>query len=92
MVKFGDRGGGVGVVVTLRRVICRFDSPSAVLGSTDLSLSPSAIDLINNLLQVKMRKRYSVDKSLSHVYLQVEHQTDHIHTDLHWLQEHCFLS
>lgn len=30
-----------------------------------------AIDLINNLLQVKMRKRYSVDKSLSHVYLQV---------------------
>lgn len=40
-----------------------------------ISLSPSAIDLINNLLQVKMRKRYSVDKSLSHVYLQVEHQT-----------------
>ncbi len=30
-----------------------------------------AIDLINNLLQVKMRKRYSVDKSLSHAYLQV---------------------
>lgn len=30
-----------------------------------------AIDLINNLLQVKMRKRYSVDKSLSHTYLQV---------------------
>lgn len=40
----------------------------------DLScLSPSgaAIDLINNLLQVKMRKRYSVDKSLSHPWLQV---------------------
>lgn len=32
----------------------------------------AAIDLINNLLQVKMRKRYSVDKSLSHSYLQVE--------------------
>lgn len=32
---------------------------------------PIAIDLINNLLQVKLRKRYSVDKSLSHVYLQV---------------------
>lgn len=30
-----------------------------------------AIDLINNLLQVKMRKRYSVDKSLSHSWLQV---------------------
>lgn len=40
----------------------------------DLScLSPFhlAIDLINNLLQVKMRKRYSVDKSLSHPWLQV---------------------
>lgn len=33
--------------------------------------SYSAIDLINNLLQVKMRKRYSVDKSLSHPWLQV---------------------
>lgn len=33
---------------------------------------PSAIDLINNLLQVKMRKRYSVDKSLSHPWLQVK--------------------
>jgi hypothetical protein len=29
------------------------------------------VDLINNLLQVKMRKRYSVDKSLSHSWLQV---------------------
>lgn len=39
---------------------------------TDQSVSVfPAIDLINNLLQVKMRKRYSVDKSLSHVYLQV---------------------
>ncbi|XP_068601288.1 serine/threonine-protein kinase D2 [Brachionichthys hirsutus] len=37
-------------------------------------LSSDAIDLINNLLQVKMRKRYSVDKSLSHVYLQ-DYQT-----------------
>ncbi|KAI4815192.1 hypothetical protein KUCAC02_005348, partial [Chaenocephalus aceratus] len=33
-------------------------------------ISSDATDLINNLLQVKMRKRYSVDKSLSHVYLQ----------------------
>lgn len=33
--------------------------------------SPTAKDLINNLLQVKMRKRYSVDKSLSHPWLQV---------------------
>uniref|UniRef100_H3BW02 Serine/threonine-protein kinase n=1 Tax=Tetraodon nigroviridis TaxID=99883 RepID=H3BW02_TETNG len=30
----------------------------------------AAIDLINNLLQVKMRKRYSVDKTLSHPWLQ----------------------
>ncbi|XP_059516094.1 serine/threonine-protein kinase D3 isoform X3 [Myotis daubentonii] len=33
-------------------------------------ISGEAIDLINNLLQVKMRKRYSVDKSLSHPWLQ----------------------
>ncbi|XP_068846307.1 serine/threonine-protein kinase D3-like [Capricornis sumatraensis] len=33
-----------------------------------------AIDLTNNLLQVKMRKRYSVDKSLSHPWLQ-DYQT-----------------
>ncbi|XP_077467360.1 serine/threonine-protein kinase D2 [Stigmatopora argus] len=37
-------------------------------------ISCDAIDLINNLLQVKMRKRYSVDKSLSHTYLQ-DYQT-----------------
>ncbi|XP_010639149.1 serine/threonine-protein kinase D2 isoform X2 [Fukomys damarensis] len=37
-------------------------------------ISAGAIDLINNLLQVKMRKRYSVDKSLSHLWLQ-EYQT-----------------
>ncbi|KAG7470835.1 hypothetical protein MATL_G00118000 [Megalops atlanticus] len=37
-------------------------------------ISPDAIDLINNLLQVKMRKRFSVDKSLSHTYLQ-DYQT-----------------
>uniref|UniRef100_A0A8C4Z707 Serine/threonine-protein kinase n=1 Tax=Gadus morhua TaxID=8049 RepID=A0A8C4Z707_GADMO len=37
------------------------------------TISSDAIDLINNLLQVKMRKRYSVDKSLSHSYLQDYH-------------------
>ncbi|KAH0631576.1 hypothetical protein JD844_005970 [Phrynosoma platyrhinos] len=37
-------------------------------------ISVGAIDLINNLLQVKMRKRYSVDKSLSHSWLQ-DYQT-----------------
>ncbi|XP_055362575.1 serine/threonine-protein kinase D3-like isoform X2 [Betta splendens] len=37
-------------------------------------ISEGAIDLINNLLQVKMRKRYSVDKSLSHPWLQ-DYQT-----------------
>lgn len=36
-----------------------------------LLLFLTATDLINNLLQVKMRKRYSVDKSLSHPWLQV---------------------
>ncbi|MEQ2218451.1 Serine/threonine-protein kinase D3 [Xenoophorus captivus] len=34
-------------------------------------ISEDAKDLINNLLQVKMRKRFSVDKSLSHPWLQV---------------------
>lgn len=29
-----------------------------------------AIDLINNLLQVKQRKRFTVDKSLLHTWLQ----------------------
>ena len=44
-------------------------------------LSFSAIDLINNLLQVKMRKRYSVDKTLSHPWLQVAAATrTHTHT------------
>ncbi|XP_069772799.1 serine/threonine-protein kinase D1 isoform X2 [Narcine bancroftii] len=33
-------------------------------------ISVEAIDVINNLLQVKMRKRFSVDKSLSHPWLQ----------------------
>lgn len=36
-----------------------------------VSISLTATDLINNLLQVKMRKRYSVDKCLSHPWLQV---------------------
>lgn len=31
----------------------------------------TAIDLIMNLLQVKQRKRYTVDKSLAHDWLQV---------------------
>ncbi|XP_032811740.2 serine/threonine-protein kinase D1-like isoform X1 [Petromyzon marinus] len=37
-------------------------------------ITQDAIDLINNLLQVKMRKRYSVDKTLSHPWLQ-DYQT-----------------
>ncbi|XP_054290334.1 serine/threonine-protein kinase D1-like [Macrosteles quadrilineatus] len=37
-------------------------------------ISSDAIDLINNLLQVKQRKRYTVDKSLSHIWLQ-DYQT-----------------
>ncbi|XP_021946314.1 serine/threonine-protein kinase D3 isoform X1 [Folsomia candida] len=38
------------------------------------TISPEAIDLINNLLQVKQRKRYTVDKSLNHYWLQ-DYQT-----------------
>ena len=34
-------------------------------------ISKEAIDLINNLLQIKIRKRFSVDKSLAHIWLQV---------------------
>ncbi|KAL0269904.1 UNVERIFIED_CONTAM: hypothetical protein PYX00_007486 [Menopon gallinae] len=37
-------------------------------------ISNNAIDLINNLLQVKQRKRYTVDKTLAHVWLQ-DYQT-----------------
>ncbi|XP_046144954.1 serine/threonine-protein kinase D3 isoform X4 [Osmia bicornis bicornis] len=37
-------------------------------------ISSDAIDLINNLLQVKQRKRFTVDKSLQHVWLQ-DYQT-----------------
>ncbi|XP_031344042.1 serine/threonine-protein kinase D3 isoform X2 [Photinus pyralis] len=37
-------------------------------------VSSDAIDLINNLLQVKQRKRYTVDKSLQHIWLQ-DYQT-----------------
>ncbi|XP_022240643.1 serine/threonine-protein kinase D1-like [Limulus polyphemus] len=33
-------------------------------------ISPDAVDLIQNLLQVKTRKRYTVDKSLCHPWLQ----------------------
>ncbi|KAK6621589.1 Serine/threonine-protein kinase D1 [Polyplax serrata] len=33
-------------------------------------ISADAIDLINNLLQVKQRKRYTVDKTLAHIWLQ----------------------
>lgn len=51
---------------------------------TDQSVSVfPAIDLINNLLQVKMRKRYSVDKSLSHVYLQVAQRKSDVHKNMH---------
>ncbi|KAF8793614.1 Serine/threonine-protein kinase D3 like protein [Argiope bruennichi] len=37
-------------------------------------ISPEAIDLISNLLQVKTRKRFTVDKSLAHAWLQ-DYQT-----------------
>ncbi|CAL1529671.1 unnamed protein product [Lymnaea stagnalis] len=37
-------------------------------------ISQEGIDLISNLLQVKMRKRFTVDKSLNHVFLQ-DYQT-----------------
>ncbi|XP_035824058.1 serine/threonine-protein kinase D3 [Aplysia californica] len=37
-------------------------------------ISQEGIDLISNLLQVKMRKRFTVDKSLNHLFLQ-DYQT-----------------
>lgn len=37
-------------------------------------ISPEAIDVISNLLQVKTRKRYTVDKTLCHAWLQVSKQ------------------
>ncbi|EEB13411.1 serine/threonine-protein kinase D1, putative [Pediculus humanus corporis] len=37
-------------------------------------ISGDAIDLISNLLQVKQRKRYTVDKTLAHIWLQ-DYQT-----------------
>nr|XP_034966107.1 serine/threonine-protein kinase D1 isoform X2 [Zootoca vivipara] len=45
-----------------------------IIGEKSFRRSVVAIDLINNLLQVKMRKRYSVDKTLSHPWLQ-DYQT-----------------
>ena len=33
----------------------------------------AAVDLIKNLLQVKLRKRYTADKSLAHPWLQVSY-------------------
>lgn len=52
---------------------CRGRSSAATVANvlTSPTVSPAATDLINNLLQVKMRKRFSVDKSLSHPWLQV---------------------
>ncbi|KAK9876178.1 hypothetical protein WA026_011296 [Henosepilachna vigintioctopunctata] len=47
-------------------------------------ISSDAIDLINNLLQVKQRKRYTVDKSLQHIWLQ-DYQT---WCDLRVLENH----
>ncbi|KAL3874741.1 hypothetical protein ACJMK2_037712 [Sinanodonta woodiana] len=46
--------------------------------------SQEAIDLVTNLLQVKMRKRFTADKSLSHVWLQ-DYQT---WCDLRKLESH----
>uniref|UniRef100_UPI003AAB78DE serine/threonine-protein kinase D1 n=1 Tax=Centroberyx gerrardi TaxID=166262 RepID=UPI003AAB78DE len=65
----------VGVIIYVRSdclsVFDLFPLPPAqcMLGYAP-ALSVAAIDLINNLLQVKMRKRYSVDKTLSHPWLQ----------------------
>jgi len=37
-----------------------------------------AIDLINRLLQIKMRKRFTADKSLAHNWLQVNLPCSHL--------------
>ncbi|EDS27945.1 serine/threonine-protein kinase D3 [Culex quinquefasciatus] len=46
---------------------CFFNSESLIMNILEII---SAIDLINNLLQVKQRKRFTVDKSLLHCWLQ----------------------
>ena len=72
----------------MRRVCWLNDSEqvvSCVYVNAECLLFLSATDLINNLLQVKMRKRYSVDKSLSHPWLQVIR----LISTLMDLQKHC---
>ncbi|KAF4017968.1 hypothetical protein G4228_009696 [Cervus hanglu yarkandensis] len=54
-------------------VHCDLKPENVLLASAD-PFPQATIDLINNLLQVKMRKRYSVDKTLSHPWLQ-DYQT-----------------
>ncbi|KAJ0173412.1 hypothetical protein K1T71_010561 [Dendrolimus kikuchii] len=43
-------------------------------------ISADAIDLINNLLQVKQRKRLSVDKSVAHAWLQTREAWEDLRT------------
>jgi len=42
-----------------------------LLVKSSLCTDVLAIDLVSKLLQVTMRKRFTVDKSLSHIWLQV---------------------
>ena len=67
----GHAEGRPRMVGTRAGVACWRGGAAPQRAGLELSPSRAAIDLINNLLQVKMRKRYSVDKSLSHPWLQV---------------------
>jgi len=53
--------------------LCTYESHCSV-SHCGMCFNFAAIDLINNLLQVKQRKRYTVAKSLAHVWLQVSDQ------------------
>ncbi|KAK2181716.1 hypothetical protein NP493_385g03037 [Ridgeia piscesae] len=52
-------------------VITHSSTAMLVLHSLLAGGATISVDVINNLLQVKMRKRFTVDKSLGHVWLQV---------------------
>ncbi len=60
--------------------------PVNILNVLIYCLYSAAIDLIANVLQVKQRKRFSVDKSLNHIWLQVSFLSVGHPTGL---QSHC---
>ncbi|KAJ8389391.1 hypothetical protein AAFF_G00120990 [Aldrovandia affinis] len=70
----GEKSFRRSVVGTPAYLAPRSRTPPSCTPTPWKEISAEATDLINNLLQVKMRQRYSVDKSLSHPWLQ-DYQT-----------------